>query len=138
MPAANPYLVYNGNAEEAFVFYQSVLGGELRIMRFGDMESGADLPAEMKNGIAHIALPLGDTLLMASDAPPGQQVNTANPAFAVSLDVESPAEAERVFNEFAAGGQVAMPLGKTEWAEAFAMVTDKFSVPWMINYTPAQ
>lgn len=54
----------------------------------------------------------------------------------VNLAVDSAVEAERVYHEFSAGGQVSMPLGKTEWAEAFAMVTDKFSVPWMISYTP--
>lgn len=135
MPAVNPYLIFNGNAEEAFVFYQSVLGGELRTMRFRDMGGSENMPPEALDRIAHVALPLGATVLMGSDAPPGQEVNTANPAHAVSLDVDSAAEAERLFNEFSAGGQVAMPFGKTDWAEGFGMVTDKFSVPWMVGFT---
>ncbi|MEU0543094.1 VOC family protein [Nocardia sp. NPDC005978] len=136
MTAVNPYLVFNGNAEEAFVFYRSVLGGELQIARFGDMGGTDDFPAEFRDKIANVTLPLGDSLLMGSDVPPGQTVNTANPGYSVSLDVDSAAEAERVFTALSAGGDVAMPLGKTEWAESFGMVTDKFSVPWMVNYAP--
>ncbi|MGV9415629.1 VOC family protein [Nocardia sp. NPDC003693] len=136
MTAVNPYLVFNGNAEEAFVFYRSVLGGELQIARFADMGGTDDFPAEFRDKVANVTLPLGDSLLMGSDVPPGQTVSFDRPAFSVSLDVDSAAEAQRVFDAFAAGGQVAMPLGKTEWAEAFGMITDKFSIPWMINYAP--
>ena len=66
-------------------------------------------------------------------APADQSVNYANPAFSVCLDVDDQAEAERIFAGLSAGGQVSMPLGKTEWAQLFGVVTDKFSVPWMIN-----
>ncbi|WP_024799940.1 VOC family protein [Nocardia sp. BMG51109] len=141
MTAVNPYLMYNGNAEEAFTFYQSVFGGELQIVRFADMGDGGggNLPEEAKNLVAHAALPLRGTdhLLMASDCPPGQTVNTTAPAYAVSVDVDSREEAERIFRELSAGGDVSLPIGKTEWAELFGMVTDKFAVPWMVGYTPA-
>ncbi|MEU1206079.1 VOC family protein [Nocardia sp. NPDC056611] len=138
MPALNPYLVFNGNAEEAITFYQSVFGGEATIVRFGDMggDTPGDLPPEIANRVANAQLPLSATnILMVSDTPPGNDIDNSNPGFAVQVEVESAAEAERLFNEFAPGGTVTMPLGKVEWADAFAMVTDKFSVPWMINYT---
>ncbi|WP_280361160.1 VOC family protein [Nocardia wallacei] len=137
MTAVNPYLIFNGNAEEAFTFYRSVLGGELQLIRFSEMGDGGNLPDEAKNLIAHAALPLRGTdhLLMASDAPPGETVNTANPGYAVSLEVDTREEAERIFRELSAGGEVTMPIGKTEWAELFGMATDKFAVPWMVGYT---
>ncbi|MBF6174534.1 VOC family protein [Nocardia blacklockiae] len=136
MTALNPYLIFNGNAEEAFTFYQSVFGGELQLIRFSEM-GGGELPEGTADLIAHAALPLRGTdhLLMASDAPPGETVNTANPGYAVSLEVDTKEEAERIFQELSAGGEVSMPIGRTEWAEVFAMVTDKFSVPWMVGYT---
>ncbi|MFC9996775.1 VOC family protein [Nocardia sp. NPDC127526] len=135
----NPYLFFNGNAEEAFTFYQNVFGGEPQLTRFGEMGDGARLPEEAKNLVAHVALPLRGTshLLMGSDCPPGQTVDTANPAYAVSVDMDDREEAERVFTELSAGGEVSLPFGKTEWAEGFGMLTDKFSVPWMVGYTPA-
>ncbi|MEV6767078.1 VOC family protein [Nocardia sp. NPDC051030] len=136
MANVNPYLLFNGNAEEAFVFYQSVLGGELMLVRFGEMGDGGDLPEGVSKLIAHAALPLGDSILMASDCPPDRAADrTDNPPFTVSLDLDSTAEVERIFEQLAAGGKVSMPVGKTEWAEAFAMVTDKFGVPWMIGYS---
>ncbi|GAB2725490.1 VOC family protein [Nocardia thraciensis] len=140
MTVLNPYLMFNGNAEEAFTFYQSVFGGELQLIRFSEMGDGGGLPAAAKDLIAHAALPLRGTdhLLMASDCPPGQTVNTDSPAYAVSVDVDSREEAERIFGQLSAGGDVSMPIGKTEWAELFGMVTDKYAVPWMIGYTPAE
>jgi PhnB protein len=136
----NPYLLFNGNAEEAFTLYQSIFGGELQLTRFGEMGDGAGLPDEAKNLVAHVALPLRGTeqLLMASDCPPGQTVSTTNPAYTVCLDVDSREEAERIFHALSAGGAVTMPIGKTEWAELFGMVIDKYSVPWMVGYTPGE
>ncbi|WP_306360731.1 VOC family protein [Nocardia sp. CC227C] len=136
----NPYLIFNGNAEEAFTFYQSVFGGELDITRFGEMGGGDELPAESKHLVAHVALPLRGTahLLMASDCPPGETVNTTNPPYAVSVDLDLREEAERIFTELGAGGEITMPFGKTEWSEAFGMVTDKFGVPWMVGFSPVE
>ncbi|WP_330185254.1 VOC family protein [Nocardia sp. NBC_01503] len=135
MPSVNPCLVFNGNAEEAFTFYQSVFGGELRLSRFGEMQGSENVPEQVKNWIAYASLPVAGSELSGMDSP-AQPVDSQNRAQMVNLAVDSAVEAERVYHEFSAGGQVSMPLGKTEWAEAFAMVTDKFSVPWMISYTP--
>ncbi|MEU6583150.1 VOC family protein [Nocardia sp. NPDC046763] len=137
MPALNPYLLFNGNAEEAITFYQSVFGGEATIVRFRDMgETPPEMPEDVLNRVANAQLPLSETnILMVSDCPPGSEIDNSKPGFTVQVEVESAAEAERLFNELAPGGSVSMPLGRVQWAEAFAMVTDKFSVPWMINYT---
>ncbi|WP_227980245.1 VOC family protein [Nocardia spumae] len=136
MKSATTYLMFEGDAEEAFGFYQSVLGGELQMVRYGEMGDGGggDLPPEVAKRIANAALTWrADQMIMGSDCPPDQRVNHADPAFSVCLDVDDQAEAERIFTGLSAGGQVSMPLGKTEWAELFGMVTDKYSVPWMIN-----
>ncbi|MEV6095760.1 VOC family protein [Nocardia sp. NPDC051981] len=137
MPALNPYLLFNGNAEEAITFYQSVFGGEATIVRFRDMgETPPQMPEDVLNRVANAQLPLSETnILMVSDCPPGSEIDNSKPGFTVQVEVESAAEAERLFNELAPGGSVSMPLDRVQWAEAFAMVTDKFSVPWMINYT---
>ncbi|NNH69771.1 VOC family protein [Nocardia uniformis] len=136
MKSLNPYLLFNGNAEEAFTFYQSVFDAPMQLLRFSDM-GGEGVPEGADDLVAHVSIPLGDTdILMGSDCPPGQTVNTSNPAFAVSFDAASHEEAERIFTALSAGGDISMPLGKTEWAEAFGMATDKFSVPWMVGYSP--
>ncbi|MEV5650353.1 VOC family protein [Nocardia sp. NPDC052254] len=136
MKSATTYVMFNGNAEEAFEFYKSVLGGELQLVRYRDMggEGGGNLPDDIGKRVANAALTWRpDQMIMGSDCPPDQTVSYADPAFSVCLDVDDQAEAERIFAGLSDGGQVSMPLGKTEWAQLFGMVTDKFSIPWMIN-----
>ncbi|MGV9665022.1 VOC family protein [Nocardia niigatensis] len=137
MPALNPYLLFNGDAEEAITFYQSVFGGEAAITRFSDMgETPADMPEDVRNRVANAQLPLSATnILMVSDCPPGSEIDNSKPGFTVQIETDSAADAERLFNELAKGGKVEMPFGPVQWAEAFGMLTDKFSVPWMVNYT---
>jgi PhnB protein len=54
--------------------------------------------------------------------------------FALTVNTESEAEAQRIFNALSAGGNISMPLEKTFWAALFGMFTDKFDVNWMVNY----
>jgi PhnB protein len=55
----------------------------------------------------------------------------------VSLNLEDPAEVERIFHTLTENGQVQMPLEKTFWAALFGMLVDQFGIPWMINCAPA-
>ena len=65
MPSINPYLNFAGNTEEAFKFYQSVFGGDLNIMRFGDTPAGANVPPTVKDKVMHASLPIGkDNILL--------------------------------------------------------------------------
>lgn len=139
MISANPYLNFKGNTEAAFQFYREVFGGEfVSVIRFRDFPDNSMGVAENElDEIAHIALPLGPhNLLMATDvvnswARKFQQGNQ----FAISLEVESIAEGERIFNALSKGGATDMPLMETEWAERYGCCTDKFGVQWMVNFT---
>lgn len=134
MKNIHPYLNFNGNAEEVFRFYQSVFGGELSLVRFSEMNAGADFPADIANWLAHVSLPLvGGQQLMGSDTPPDYAVQVSPaPNFSIHLEMSDAAEAHRIFDALSADGQIRMPLGKTSWAELFGMVTDKFATPWMM------
>ncbi|WP_020107608.1 VOC family protein [Nocardia sp. 348MFTsu5.1] len=136
MRSVNPYLNFNGNTEEVFTFYQSVFGGELQLVRFSDLDSGdMGLTAEQQNGVAHIALPLGDSVLMGSDVPEQMGTISAGTNFAVSVEVDSADEARQVFGGLSESGEVTMAPDKVEWAELFGMCTDKYGIQWMIGYT---
>lgn len=138
MKAANPYLNFKGNAEEAFKFYRSIFGGDFAMLaRFGDFgEDAMGVPARERQKIAHVALPIGDSMLMASDVVGSRAdgVQVGNNVY-ISLTAESAEEAERVFGGLAAGGRVEMPLQRTEWAEKYGICADKFGVQWMVGYT---
>lgn len=137
MKAANPYLNFKGNTREAFEFYRSVFGGEFQtVLRFRDFgDNGMGVAEKDLDKIAHIALPLGNGLLMGTDVVDGMPGTfTVGSNVYISLDPDSADEADRLFNGLAAGGQVQMPLQKTEWAEKYGSLVDRFGVQWMVSY----
>ncbi|KGO78940.1 VOC family protein [Flavobacterium beibuense] len=135
MRAVNPYLNFNGNTEEAFNFYKSVFGGEfVTVMRFGETPGCESMPETEKNGIMHIALPLGSSLLMGTDVPKSMEQVKFGTNSSITIDAESREEADRYFNGLAAGGKVGMPMDDMFWGAYYGMLTDKFGVQWMINF----
>lgn len=135
------YLNFPGNAEEVFDFYKSVFGGEYAaVVRFKDLPmEGVTIPEQDQDKIMHIALPLGESLLMASDALEslGQQVVQGNGHY-ISVHPESRAEADRIFNALSEGADVEMPMGDQVWGDYFGSLRDKFGVGWMVNSGPSQ
>ena len=139
MATANIYLTFDGECEAAFTFYQSVLGGETPMWnRFGEMPPQEGMPPlseEHKNRIMHVTLPISnETMLMGSDTMPGMNVCTKGNNFSISLNAQSRAEAEKLFNGLSEGGNVTMPLQDTFWGAYFGMWEDKFGIQWMVNY----
>lgn len=140
MATINPYLNFNGNTEEAFNFYRSVFGGDFTFLqRFKDIPDGDKMSAETQEKLMHVALPVFNTVLMATDSleSMGQHLTTGN-NFHLAIQAESEEEATRLFNALAEGGTVSMPLDKTFWGAYFGMLTDKFGVHWMVNYAYPQ
>lgn len=139
MALINPYINFNGNAEEAFNFYKSVFGGEFAmIKRFKDMSS-ADFPVSDKeaNKIMHIALPIGKNVLMANDVPEILGVVNENENRSkISVSAESREEADKIFNGLSAGGTIEMPIGDSPWGSYFGMFRDKFGIEWMVDFDP--
>jgi PhnB protein len=128
----NAYLVFNGRCEEAFTFYEKSLGGKIEgMMTFGKSPMSQEAPADWGKKIVHARMKVGDTVLMGSDGTPDRYEEPKG--FSLSISTKDPAEAERMFNELAAGGKVQMPLQQTFWAAKFGVLVDRFGIPWMIN-----
>jgi PhnB protein len=128
----NPYLMFNGRCEAAFKFYEKCLGGKIvAMMTHAGTPAENDVPAEWRQKIVHARLMVGDVALMGSDAPPEHYEEPKG--FSVSLNIDDPAAAERVFHALAEKGTVRMPIQKTFWAKRFGMLVDQFGIPWMIN-----
>ncbi len=141
MTTVNIYLNFLGNCEEAFLFYQSVFGGEFSYVgRFSEIPSDSEMPPvpeEMKNKIMHIGLPISkETMLMGSDtggewAPNFTQGNN----FSISINIsDSKEKADAFFQGLSEGGKITMPMADTFWGDYFGMLEDKFGVNWMISY----
>ncbi len=127
-----PYLSFNGQCEEAFKFYERCLGGRLgTIFRYAETPLAARVPDNWQDKVMHSSLRLGDQMLMGGDLAPDRYVEPKG--FQLSLQIGSAAEAERVFDALAEGGQIVLPLEKTFWAARFGMVVDRFGIPWLVN-----
>ncbi|MBE9178574.1 VOC family protein [Oculatella sp. LEGE 06141] len=130
----NSYLIFNGQCEAAFKFYEQCLGGKITTMmthaESPDSEM-AQVPPEWRDKILHVGLMVGNQELMGSDSLPDYYEKPQG--FSVSIGIDDPAKAERIFNALAENGKVQMPLQQTFWAYRFGMLVDQFSIPWMIN-----
>lgn len=139
MALINPHINFNGNAEEAFNFYKSVFGGAFtRVVRFKDMANPQFPIAEKdENKIMHIALPIGNNVLMANDVPDFLgKVNEKENRSKISISTESKEEADKLFTGLSAGGEVEMPMEDSPWGSYFGMFRDKYGIEWMVDFDP--
>ncbi len=128
----NPYISFDGRLDDAFALYAEVLGGEVTMrMVYAGSPGESMVPEDFRDKVMHATLTFGDLALMGSDQPPGQYEKPQG--VHVSLQLETPEEAERIFAALSEGGQIVMPIGETFWARRFGMFVDRFNVGWMID-----
>ncbi|HEY2465928.1 MAG TPA: VOC family protein [Steroidobacteraceae bacterium] len=133
MPQPIPYLAFAGNCADAMRFYAKVLGGKLDMMTFGQSPMAEQTPKSARDQIMHARLALDENgSLYGGDSPPGMPYQGIH-GVSMTLNYESVAQADRIFNALADGGKVTMAIGPTFWAKRFGMVTDKFGCPWIVN-----
>jgi len=138
MRTINPWINFNGNAEEAFTFYKSVFGGEFtKVIRFGDLASAEFPVAENEaNKIMTIALPIGKhNLLIANDVPEFMgRVNESENRSKIMVSAESREEADQIFNGLSAGGDIEGPIGNSPWGTYGGMFRDKYGIEWIVEF----
>lgn len=134
-----PYLFFNGCAEEAIKFYQKTLGAEVQMMmRFKESPEPPPpgmIPPDWGDKIMHSSMKIGSSVVMASDGcGEGGKVE----GFSLSISVNTEAEAKQIFTALSDGGRVEMPLTKTFWSPCFGMLQDKFGIGWMVGINPVK
>jgi PhnB protein len=137
MATINPYINFNGNAEEAFNFYKSVFGGEFGpIVRFKDLESTEfPVPEKDANKIMRIVLPIGGNTLIANDVPEGLgPVNENENRSKIAIGAETKEEADKLFKGLSEGGAVEMPMADSPWGTYFAMFRDRYGIEWTVEF----
>ena len=128
----SPYLIFDGQCEAAFKFYEKCLGGKIvTLLPFSETPAGEKTPAGWADKIAHARMIAHDQILMASDVT--HEDYEKPQGFSVSLQIQQPDEAERVFHALAENGRISMPIQPTFWSLRFGMLVDQFGIPWMIN-----
>ena len=125
------YINYRGNCEEAFRFYEQHLGGtELSIRRHDEVPPSPNIPAEWRSKVMHARIEIAGTVLMGADIPNAEAMRSAY----LSLRVDSPEEAERIYALLADGGEIFMKMEETFFATRFAMLRDRFGTSWMLMH----
>jgi PhnB protein len=137
MTTINPYINFNGNAEEAFTFYKSVFGGEFgTVVRFKDLASDEFPVSENETDkIMRITLPIGSNVLIANDVPESMgRVSEEENRSKIAVFADSREEAERIFNGLSADGTVEMPMDNSPWGTYFSMFRDKYGIEWTVEF----
>ncbi|SFO90245.1 PhnB protein [Chitinophaga sp. YR627] len=141
MRTINPWINFNGNAEEAFNFYKSILGGEFsKIIRFKDLTVGEiQIPESEANKIMYIALPIGgQNVLIGNDVPEFMgQVNERENRSKILVSAESREETDKAFQGLSAGGEVEGDIGDTPWGTYAGMFRDKYGIEWIVEFDPS-
>ncbi len=140
MATLYPWINFNGNAEEAFTFYQSVFGGEfVKVVRFKDIATSEfPVPEKEANKLMYIALPIGNnTMLIANDVPEVMgKVNERENRSKILVTVESKAEVDRLVSGLSVGGEVEGAAGDSPWGSYAGMFRDKYGIEWIIEFSP--
>jgi len=126
------HLAFDGQCATAFKFYEQCMGGKIgMMMTYEDSPMKESVPPEWRGKILHASISLGDSVLMGADAPPGRYEKPKGIMMSVSVD--DPGDADRIFQELAENGRITMPVAETFWAIRFGMLVDQFGIPWMVN-----
>jgi PhnB protein len=126
------HLVFAGQCEAAFRFYEKTLGGKIvALLKYGESPMASQVSAERRDQVVHASLKIGSLTLAGADVDPEEYEKPQG--FFVLLSIEDRAEAKRIFQALAKNGEVRMPLQKTFWSPAFGVLVDRFGTPWEIS-----
>ena len=126
------HLVFDGQCEAAFQFYERVLSGKIiSILTYGNSPMAEQVPPEWRGKVVHATFALGETILAGADALPERYL--VPKGFYVLLSADDTMDAERIFSALAENGRVHMAIQKTFWSPRFGVLTDQFGIPWEIN-----
>jgi PhnB protein len=136
MATINPWVNFNGNAEEAFTFYKSVFGGEFEtVVRFKDMGPEMPIAANEAEKVMRIALPVGNNTLIGNDVPESMgRTNENENRSKISITAESKEEAVKIFKGLSEGGSVEIPIDESAEGPYFAMFRDRYGIEWIIEF----
>jgi PhnB protein len=123
--------MFDGQCRAAFTRYHQLLGGDLRMLSFGDSPMAAEVESKWHDRIVHVTLQVGDFELAGADVLP--QDYATPQGFSVLLSFEDSERGERVFNELAIGGEIRFPFQPTFWSSGFGVLVDEFGVPWEVS-----
>ncbi len=128
----NIYLNFNGQSEEAALFYAKAFGGQTPMfLKYSDMPANPNfpIPDEAKNFVMHTQISIGNQLLRISDTLPNMPY-TVGSDVQIAVDLESEAEFDTVYAVLSENSNTIVPVGPAHYAEKYTYFVDKFGKAW--------
>lgn len=130
------YIALPGTTAEAMEHWHDVFGGELQILRYGDMPPMPDMPFEPDpNAVAHSTLVTPAGVITGGDSmDDGNDYAVQGTAYSLMYQTDTPDEARGFIQKFLDGGAtVGMPFEVAPWGGWYGQVFDRFGVMWAFS-----
>lgn len=123
-----PFLMFEGNAQEAIDLYLSLFPNSevIDIIRYGAGQAGPE------GTIQKAVFRLGDQTVLCTDSFI-QHAFTFTPSFSFFVECAALEELTHLFSQLSHSGNVLMPLADYGFSRSFAWVSDRFGVSWQLN-----
>lgn len=123
---------FDGRCAEAFQFYQKYLQAIAGpILTYNDSPASSAVPSEWQDKVIHASVVIKDFELAGTDVVPDQYEMPKG--FCLLVRLTSVEEVKALFDVFKQGGKVILPPQVTFWSPCYAIVTDRFGIPWKFN-----
>jgi predicted 3-demethylubiquinone-9 3-methyltransferase (glyoxalase superfamily) len=124
-----PFLMFEGQAEEAMNFYVSLFpGSEIgAVVRYGPGAAGKEGSVMRANFTV-----AGQTMICIDS--PAKHDFSFTPSFSLFVDCDTEADLRRFAAALGEGGTVLMPLDNYGFSKQFTWLNDRFGVSWQLNW----
>ncbi|GAA1798169.1 VOC family protein [Leucobacter iarius] len=130
------YIALPGTTGEAMEHWHDVFGGELQIMRYGDVPPMEGMPfTPDPQAVAHATLVLPGGTIAGGDAmEDGNDYNVRGSAYSLLYTTDTADEARGLIAKLVdGGGEVGMPFERAPWGGWYGQVFDRFGVMWSFS-----
>lgn len=130
----SPYLFFAGDCYAAMSTYAEALGGKIgMVLRNSDLPLEERLPGP-DDLVMNMSIETDGGIMFGSDH--SDALYQTPQGFRLHLQAASLAEFDRLYAALSPEARALdMPPEETFWAERFAMFTDRFGTPWMLDFT---
>jgi PhnB protein len=132
MTTLTPYLLFDGNCQQAMEFYKSCFGGDLTVMKVKDSPAKDHMPAVQLDKTINARLINGNLEISASDWLRPDETRTRGNTVCLYLSGGKPQELKALFEKLSPGAEVTDPL-KEQFFGLYGALNDKFGVRWMFQ-----
>lgn len=125
------HINFNGQCREAFEFYAEHLQATIGTMlQFKDSPASKNVPADWQDKIVHANISIEGVEIAGGDVQPEQYQKPKGFYLLLGVNVE---RVKTIFDQLSVNGEIIFPPQKTFWSPCYAIVVDRFGVPWKIN-----